>query len=142
MQIVNDIDAPTHRENMMIVEGEEAMVDNNVNVLPSIHCGDEEQEENKCEKHSNEKRDIASSTPVDSGNKSETSTIIRLSRFTIDKNGISLIQDELSVRGIEFDESLGIWALKTLLTRVALNGEKEFQPKSSLIIQAIKDELI
>ena len=67
---------------------------------------------------------------------------VRLSQITMDKNGVALIQDELNTRGIKFDENLRIRALKNVLSKKALDGEKEFEPHSSLIIQAVKDELI
>ena len=64
------------------------------------------------------------------------------SQITTEKNGIALIQDELNARGIKYEDKWKIRKLKSVLVNEGLDGEKEFEPKSSLIIQAIKDESI
>ena len=72
----------------------------------------------------------------------ESGVWIKLSQITLDKNGIALIKDELDNRGIKYDDKWKIRKLKSVLSNEGLDGEKEFEPKSSLILQAIKDESI
>ena len=67
---------------------------------------------------------------------------IRMSQITTEKNGVALIQDELNERGISFDKTWKIRKLKNVLSSEGLDGDKLFQPKSSLILKAIEDETI
>ena len=65
-----------------------------------------------------------------------------MSQITTEKNGVALIQDELNERGIRFDKTWKIRKLKNVLSSEGLDGDKLFQPKSSLILKAIEDETI
>ena len=67
---------------------------------------------------------------------------VRMPQITTEKNGVALLRDELSERGISYNDEWKIRKLKSVLTSEGLDGEKEFQPKSSLIMQAIKDQSI
>ena len=73
---------------------------------------------------------------------SEASVYVRMSQITTEKDGVTLIKDELNARGIEYDDNWKIRKLKNVLINDGLNGEKEFKLKSSLIMQAIDNELI
>ena len=83
------------------------------------------------------------STCCNNGGEEEASVIwIKMAQITTDKNGVALVQDELNARGIKYDAKWKIRKLKNVLTNEGLDGEKEFKPKSSLIIQANEDGLI
>ena len=64
--------------------------------------------------------------------------VVRFAKITTKNNGTELLQDELRERNIDFDMKMKIRALKDLLSQKALNGKKEFSPKSSMILAAVE----
>ena len=67
---------------------------------------------------------------------------IKVAQLTMKMKGLELIRDELSERGIHFDDTMKIRELKKILIKEGLNGKNWFEPKSALIIQCIKDGLL
>ena len=86
--------------------------------------------------------DVSKENDEEDSSDEESLLWVRLSQITTEKNGLALIQDELNARGMKYKDQWKIRKLKSVLINEGLDGEKEFEPKSSLIIQAIKDESI
>ena len=128
-QIVSDADDVAEED---IEEGD--IEDNAISCSSSLH-----QNENSSEHRSTASGDETNGNEDDM---SEASVYVRMSQITTEKDGVTLIKDELNARGIEYDDNWKIRKLKNVLINDGLNGEKEFKPKSSLIMQAIDNELI
>ena len=128
-QIVSDADDVAEED---IEEGD--IEDNAISCSSSLH-----QNENSSEHRSTASGDETNGNEDDM---SEASVYVRMSQITTEKDGVTLIKDELNERGIEYDDNWKIRKLKNELINDGLNGEKEFKPKSSLIMQAIDNELI